>query len=155
MSLPERPTTVGQPSPLAGWPTEAVQPAAVELYQERVPVAYVPDPYNPGQSVAIDARLLQPMQPHQPRDLTPVPLIPPLAWVLLFGGTGGGALSAGVGWGVGQAAQGIATSGFIGGVAVVALLLLVAKLGRVGGGTHIEQHVHNHNRWFGRSTTSL
>lgn len=139
-------TVTGQPQPI-------VQPARVELYGERR-VAYVQSVDNPSMSVAIDARLLQPPAVYQPRDLSPQPLLDPMAQRMGCAGIGGGALAAGVGWGAAQALSAAASS--ITGLAVLAAILVAARaIGGRGGSTHIEQHVHNHNRWFGRSTTNL
>ncbi|MDQ0842418.1 hypothetical protein [Streptomyces sp. V1I6] len=157
--LPDRlPTHVGQPQPLAGWPIEPTMPAAVELYGERPAVAWVQDPYNPGRSVAIDARLIHRPEALPARDLTPQPLIDPIAARILSGGVGGGALAAGVGWGVGQAAAGIAAFASSGAVMVIALLLLAAKLPGAGRGsstTQIHNEIHNHTRWLGKTTNNL
>ena len=126
----------------------------VELYTERPPIAYVSDPFNPNNSVAIDARLLNSPAPYQPRDLSPVPIIDPVAQRVMAGGIGAGAAGAGVGWGVGQAFAGIAAFGGVTSLAVIAALLLVARMG--GSRTHIhnETTVHNTNRWFGKSHTT-
>jgi hypothetical protein len=153
MSLPDRrPATLGQPVPPD--PYTVVEPRAV-MPVDRPPIAFVPDPYNPGRSVAVDARLLQPLPAYQPRDLTPVPLLDPLAQRLLAAGIGGGAAAAGVGWGLGEALNGLAGVSS-GALFWLALLLAAARLpgarGRVQ--IHQETHVINHNRWLGRSHTS-
>src|SRR5690606_1336562 len=62
-----------------------------------------------------------------PRDLSPQPLLDPLAQRLLGAGIGGGALSAGVGWGIGQAANGLTGLGS-GALVWIALMFLAAKL---------------------------
>lgn len=146
--LPDgRPTYVGQPQP------PIVQPAAVELSGERR-VAYVQSADNPNVSVAIDARLLQPFQPAPARDLSPQPLLDPVAARMGCAGIGGGVFAAGVGWGAAQVLSAAASS--ITGLAVLAAILVAARaIGGRGSSTHIEQHVHNHNRWFGKSTTSM
>lgn len=148
MTLPDRlPTHVGQPQPTI------VQPAAVELYADR-PVVYVQSADNPNQSVAVYRDLVQPPAAYQPRDLTPQPLIDPVAQRLLAGGVGGGTLAAGVGYGLGQAVGALAA-----GFPVLALFaiaaLIAAKASGGGGSTHITQTVHHHNRWFGRSNTNF
>lgn len=157
MSLPEpyRPTEAGQRHPMPGWPTEpAVIPAAVELYGERIPVTWVQSAVNPSQSVAIDARLLQPYQPTQARDLSPQPLLDPIAARMGCAGIGGGAFAAGVGWGAAQVLSAAASS--ITGLAVLAAILVAARITSGGrGSTHITQTVHHHNRWWGKSTTNL
>jgi hypothetical protein len=155
MSLPDRrpATTTGQPTihqpqPLTG---------NIELYTERPPIAYVQDPLDPQRSVAIDARLLTPAV-YQPRDLTPQPVLDPVAQRMLGAGIGGGALAAGVGWGFAEAAGVFA--GMSTGTILWALLLagairtlpaLVARRPRI----HNETHVHNETRWLGRSTTNV
>lgn len=78
----------------------------------------------------------------------------PIAQRLIAGGIGAGAAGAGVGWGVGQAVTGIAELGGSAGLAAILLLLLAARFG--GGRTriHNETHIHNTNRWLGRSHTT-
>ncbi|MDQ0792004.1 hypothetical protein [Streptomyces sp. B1I3] len=153
MQLPEpyqQHAPVGQPQP--GY----TRPANVELYAERPPIAYVPDPYNPGTSIAIDARLIQPATAPQPRDLTPQPLIDPRAQLVFAGGAAAGMTGAGVGWGIGQAAAGIAAIGSSSAVIAIALLLLAAKLpnaARRGNTTNIHNETHNHTSWWSHSST--
>lgn len=130
-----------------------VTPAEVELYAERPPIAWVVDPLNPTQSVAIDARLIQRPEPAPPRDLSPQPLLDPLAQRLLAGGLGVGAAGAGLGFGFGQLAAGVALMGTSGLALLVGLLLAAGMRG--GSVTHVRQEVHNHARWFGRNTTNL
>lgn len=130
-----------------------VQPAEVELYTERAPIAWVVDPCDPSRSVAIDARLIQRPEPAPPRDLSPQPLFDPLAQRLAGAGIGAGAAGAGIGWGVGQAAAGIAAIGGTTAVVVMLALWLLARAGRPS--VHVRQEVHNHARWFGRNTTNL
>jgi hypothetical protein len=130
-----------------------VMPAEVELYAERPPIAWVADPLNPARSVAIDARLIQRPEPVPPRDLSPQPLFDPLAQRLLAGGLSVGAAGAGVGFGLGQLAAGLALMGTSGLALLVGLLLAAgARGGRV---THVRQEVHNHARWFGKTHTNL
>ncbi|MFE6126787.1 hypothetical protein ACFQ6Q_00720 [Streptomyces sp. NPDC056437] len=143
--LPDRlPTIVGQPHPI-------VQPAEVELYGERR-VAYVQSMENPNQSVAIDARLLQPPAVYQPRDLTPQPLIDPLAQRLLAGGVGGGALAAGVGYGFGQAVGALAAGGPVLLLAILAALVTAGRGGSRQGDTY---NITNNNRLWGKTTNNL
>lgn len=149
MTLPDRrPTTIGQPTyqptPIA-YPIEPYRPG---------PIAYVPDPYNPSNSVAVPAEYVQAPAVYQPRDLTPQPLFDPVAQRVMAGGIGAGAAGAGVGWGVGQAFAGIAAFGGVTSLAVIAALLLVARLGGSRTQIHNETHVTNTNRWLGRSTTN-
>lgn len=151
MPLPERlPVTTGQP-------THLPPPAApVQLYGERR-VTYVPDALNPGQSVAIDPRLLQPAIYQPARDLSPQPLLDPFAQRILATGVGGGVFAAGAGWGVGEAAGGLAGIG-TGSLFWLALILAATRLPRLGRArVHHETHNHvtNHNRWFGNSRTNL
>ncbi|MFI9618118.1 hypothetical protein OG337_28940 [[Kitasatospora] papulosa] len=133
------------------------QPAHVELYGEREPIVYVPNAY--GEMVPMrKSQAPGPMAAMQPRDLTPLPLIDPLAARMAGAGIGAGAAGAGVGWGIGQAFAGIATMGGAAGIAAIALLLLATKvpaLGRGGATTSHHTEVHNHVRGFGRSTTNL
>lgn len=136
---------------LAGPPQPLIHP--VELYSERPPIVFVPDPYNPGRSVAVDARLIQPPAPYHPRDLTPAPLFDPLAQRMIGAGVGGGAFAAGAGWGVGQALAPLAGVGS-GGVLWLAFLLVAARTAASRPRVHHETHVVNHNRWMGRSTTN-
>jgi hypothetical protein len=130
-----------------------VQPAEVELYTERAPIAWVADPCDPSRSVAIDARLIQRPEPAPPRDLSPQPLFDPLAQRLLAGGLGVGAAGAGLGFGFGQLAAGLALMGTSGLALLVGLLLAAGMRGRPS--VHVRQEVHNHARWFGRNTTNL
>lgn len=148
--LPDRlPTTyVGQPQPTA------LRPAAVELYGER-PVIYVQSAENPQQSVAIYRDLNQTPAVYQPRDLTPQPLIDPMAQRLIAGGVGGGALAAGVGYGLGQAVGALAAGFPVLALFAIAALIATKASSRGRGSTHITQTVHHHNRWWGKSTTNL
>jgi hypothetical protein len=126
----------------------------VELYTERPAVVWVPDAYGRMVPMPKD-QAPAPMQPMAPRDLTPLPLLDPVAQRVVACGIGAGAAGAGVGWGVGQAFAGIAAFGGITSLAVIAALLLLARLSR-GSNTTITNTttVHNTNRWFGKSTTS-
>lgn len=120
-------------------------PAAVELREDYDPVVYVPDAY--GQLVPMrKSQAPTPMQAPAPRDLTPQPLIDPLAQRMAAGGIGAGAAGAGLGWGIGQAAAGIAA--FSGTTALVAMLalLLIARAGRPQ--VHVRKEIHQHASWF-------
>jgi hypothetical protein len=131
----------------------AVYPAApVEPYVPG-PVVWVPDAY--GRLVPMPKHLAPPpVLATQPRDLTPVPLFDPRAQLVAAGGIGAGAAGAGIGWGIGQAAAGIAAFSGSSAVVVIALLLLAARLtGGSHGGDTITT-VHNHNKWWGRSNTN-
>ncbi len=67
------------------------------------------------------------LHPQPIRDLSPQPLLDVTAQRLLGGGIGGGALAAGVGWGIGQAANGLAGLGS-GALVWIALMFLATKL---------------------------
>ncbi|WP_079158669.1 hypothetical protein [Streptomyces caniscabiei] len=146
MSLPEpyqRYAQLGQP---------AVRPAEVELYDERDPVVWIPGAY--GEMVPVrKSQAPAAVQALPPRDLSPQPLLDPLAQRLLAGGLGVGAAGAGLGFGLGQLAAGIAMMGTSGLALLVGLLLAAGMRG--GAVTHVRQEVHNHARWFGRNTTNL
>jgi hypothetical protein len=152
MSLPDRrPATTGQPT----YQPEPIYP--VQTYQPG-PIVFVPDPYDPNRSVAIPAQYAQAPAVYQPRDLTPQPLLDPVAQRMLGAGIGGGALAAGVGWGAAEtigAFAGVGTGTFVLGIcllgAVRTLPALVARRPRI----HNETHVHQENRWFGHSTTNV
>ncbi|MFJ3776533.1 hypothetical protein ACIPX0_33040 [Streptomyces sp. NPDC090075] len=99
--------------------------AAVELAAEGGPVVWVPDAY--GRMVPMPKHLAPPaMVCPEPRDLTPLPLLDPIAQRFLGAGIGGGALSAGVGWGIGQAINALAGVS-TGALLWVALAVLVCR----------------------------
>lgn len=124
----------------------------VELHDERDPVVYVPDAY--GQMVPMRrSQMPAPVPPTMPRDLTPQPVLDPLAQRLAGAGIGAGAAGAGIGWGVGQAAAGIATIGGSSAVVVMLALWLLARASRPR--VVVRQEVHNHASWFGRNTTRM
>jgi hypothetical protein len=153
MSLPDRrpATTTGQPihQPQPIYPVETYRPG---------PIVFVPDPYNPNNSVAIPAEYVQSPAVYQPRDLTPQPILDPVAQRMLGAGVGGGALAAGVGWGAAEAG-GVLAGMSTGTVVLIFCLIgaartlpaLVARRPRI----HNETHVHNETRWLGRSTTNI
>ncbi|NEB70288.1 hypothetical protein G3I39_25005 [Streptomyces fulvissimus] len=152
MQLPEpyqQQAPVGQPRPAY------TRLARVELYTEREPIVYVPNAY--GEMVPmLRSQAPSPIAAPQPRDLTPLPLIDPLAARMAGAGIGAGAAGAGVGWGLGQAFAGIATMGGATAIAAIALLLLAAKVPAIGRGsstTNIHNETHNHNTWWGHSST--
>jgi len=152
--LPDRrPATTGQPTTYQPEPITG----HVEPYRPG-PIVYLPDPYNPSNSVAVPAEYVQAPVVYQPRDLTPQPLLDPVAQRMLGAGVGGGALAAGVGWGFAQAvgvASGIGSGTLVLGFclygAARTLPALVARRPRVTNTTH----VHNTNRWLGSSTTNI
>ncbi|MCF3123586.1 hypothetical protein IPZ68_28335 [Streptomyces arenae] len=104
----------------------APAPAAVELAAERGPVVWVPDAY--GRMVPMPKHLAPPpMSMPEPRDLTPLPLLDPIAQRFVGAGIGGGALAAGVGWGVGEVINAVA--GFTSGAAMwIALAVLAWRM---------------------------
>lgn len=131
----------------------AVGAGPVKLYDDRDPIVHVPDPYDPSRSVPVRRSALQPVAATPPRDLTPQPVLDPLAQRLAGAGIGAGAAGAGLGWGVGQAAAGIATIGGSSAVVVMLALWLLARASRPQ--VQVRQEVHNHARWFGRTTTRM
>ncbi|MEU3242034.1 hypothetical protein [Streptomyces sp. NPDC006875] len=115
-------------------PLYAPTPAAVELAVERGPVVWVPDAY--GRMVPMPKHLAPPpvVMP-EPRDLTPLPLLDPIAQRFVGAGFGGGALAAGVGYGVGEVVS--AAAGISGGALVwvaVIVLALRAPVRAISGG---------------------
>jgi hypothetical protein len=145
--LPEHYQRYAQPAAMA-WPAQA------ELYDEADPIVHVPDPYDPQRSVAVRRSSLQPVAPTTPRDLTPVPLLDPLAQRLVAGGIGVGAAGAGVGFGLGQLAAGIALMG-TSGLAILVGLLLAARMLGPRSVTNVRQEVHQHASWFSSNKTQM
>ncbi|MFD3494324.1 hypothetical protein ACFWWB_27780 [Streptomyces sp. NPDC058690] len=131
----------------------APTPAAVELAVERGPVVWVPDAY--GRMVPMPKHLAPARMPMpEPRDLTPLPLLDPVAQRFLGAGLGGGALSAGVGYGIGEiinAAAGLGT----GTVIWVALAVLAWRTpvrsisGGRGSTVNIRKAVIKRNSFYG------
>ncbi|MFF8944294.1 hypothetical protein ACF1A5_18885 [Streptomyces sp. NPDC014864] len=124
------------PTPTHSVPTEPYAPelARVELAAERGPIVWVPDAY--GRMVPMPKDLAPPPTPRpEPRDLTPLPLLDPIAQRFMGAGIGGGALAAGVGYGVGEALNAIAGAGS-GALVWVALAVLAwrAPVRAVAGG---------------------
>ncbi|MGC5236003.1 hypothetical protein [Streptomyces albogriseolus] len=139
------------PAPLEPY---APTPAAVELAAERGPVVWVPDAY--GRMVPMPKHLAPPPMPvPEPRDLTPLPLLDPIAQRFVGAGIGAGALAAGVGWGVGEVINAVA--GFTSGAAMwIALAVLVWRMpvraiadGRRGSTVHIRKAVIKRNHFHG------
>ncbi|TLS45983.1 hypothetical protein FE633_12620 [Streptomyces montanus] len=121
-------------------PAHTAVPAPVELYAEPQPVVWVPDAY--GRMVPMPKHLAPPPVPAtEPRDLTPLPLLDPVAQRFIGAGIGGGALAAGVGYAVGEVIN--AAAGFGSGAAMwIALAVLAWRMparaitnGRSGGST--------------------
>ncbi|MFF7902732.1 hypothetical protein ACFZCV_28705 [Streptomyces sp. NPDC007920] len=128
--------------------------AAVELASERGPVVWVPDAY--GRMVPMSKRLAPPPMPRlEPRDLTPLPLVDPIAQRFLGAGLGGGALAAGVGYGIGEVIS--AAAGFTSGAAMwIALAVLAWRMpvravadGRRGSTVNIRKAVIKRNHFYG------
>lgn len=147
-ALPEQYQRYAQPG------QRPVRPAKVELYDEADPIVHVADPYDPNRSVEVRRSALQPAVRSPVRDLTPQPLLDPLAQRLLAGGLGVGAAGAGLGFGFGQLAAGLALMG-TSGLALLVGLLLAAGMRGGGQVTHVRQEVHQHARWFGKNHTNL
>ncbi|MEV6961893.1 hypothetical protein AB0M97_22360 [Streptomyces sp. NPDC051207] len=106
-------------------PLQAPSQVPVELYGERVPVVWVPDAY--GRMVPMPKHLAPPPVPvPEPRDLTPLPLLDPVAQRFVGAGVGGGALAAGVGYGVGQILSTLAGLGS-GALLWIALIALACR----------------------------
>ncbi|MET9776195.1 hypothetical protein ABZ023_18375 [Streptomyces sp. NPDC006367] len=152
---PVTPTGI-RPTRLHPAAAQVTRPATgiVELGDEHDPIVHVQDPYDPNRSIAVRRSALQPVVPTPARDLTPQPLIDPLAARLLGGGVGAGV----AGWGAGEflagASQLVSAAAGVGSAAVaIALLLLAWKMTPSGGGKTV--HITNHNRWGGRSSTRV
>ncbi|WP_406360861.1 hypothetical protein OID55_19670 [Streptomyces sp. NBC_00715] len=126
---------------------------AVELAAERGPVVWVPDAY--GRMVPMPKHLAPaPMARPEPRDLTPLPLLDPLAQRFMGAGLGGGALAVGVGYGVGEVLS--AAAGISGGALVwvaVIVLALRAPARAISGGkgstVNIRKAVIKRNKIYG------
>jgi hypothetical protein len=146
--------TLPEPYQRYAQPGQPTVHTAVELAADRDPVVYVPDAY--GQMVPMRRSQL-PNAPvrTEPRDLTPEPLLDPVAQRLVGAGVGGGILL----WGGGQflIGAGQLLSSLSGVGALLFFLALAGGRSLLGGGrqagTRIE--VHNHVRGFGRSHTTL
>ncbi|WP_239568345.1 hypothetical protein [Streptomyces sp. G44] len=149
-----RPTAieVHHPTPLAHLDPHAAPLVPAAPYFEGQPVVWVPDAY--GRMVPMPKHLAPPPVPaSEPRDLTPLPLLDPVAQRFIGAGIGGGALSAGAGYGIGQALT--AAAGFTSGASMWLLILLVVVLRAparaVGGGStvNIRKAVIKRNRFYG------
>ncbi|WP_125263122.1 hypothetical protein [Streptomyces alboflavus] len=127
MSYPERPTAleVHHPLPITSAEPYAAPLAPMQPDIEREPVVWVPDAY--GRMVPMPKHLAPPpVLATEPRDLSPLPLLDPVAQRLIGGGIGGGVLCAGLGYGAGQAIG--AAAGFTSGAGLWILLLLLLLL---------------------------
>lgn len=146
---------------MPGWPQQA--PLNVpSVREDDDPVVYVPDAYGEGM-VAVRRSQVQPTAPTPARDLAPLPLLDQTAQRLIGAGIGGGALSAGLGWGIGQALTplaGINTGSFMWLAIMVAAWKLPAVGRKITNKTtynttnNTSMNVVNRNRGFSRSTTS-
>lgn len=124
----------------------------IELYDEADPIVHVPDPYNPNRSIAVRRSALLPATPTPPRDLTPQPLLDPLAQRLFAGGVGTGAAGAGVGWGMHEMFAGMALMGTSGLALLLGLLLAAGSVrGRSVVNVHNEAHTYVQQKWLGRT----
>ncbi|MEV5435849.1 hypothetical protein AB0K80_07405 [Streptomyces sp. NPDC052682] len=139
------------PAPLEPY---APAPASVELAAERGPVVWVPDAY--GRMVPMPKHLAPPPMPMpEPRDLTPLPLLDPIAQRFIGAGIGACTLAAGVGWGVGEVINAVA--GFTSGAAMwLALALLAWRMparaiadGGRGSTVHIRKAVIKRSHFHG------
>ncbi|WP_369188889.1 hypothetical protein [Streptomyces sp. R08] len=151
--LEHRPAPVELHTPQPLTPYDPTAPA-VELYGERGPVVWVPDAY--GRMVPMPKHLAPPpVLATAPRDLTPLPLLDPIAQRFIGAGIGGGALSAGAGYGIGQVIS--AAAGFGSGAAMwIALLVIALRMparsitdGREGSTVHIRRAVFKRNHFHG------
>ncbi|OAR26189.1 hypothetical protein A8W25_12125 [Streptomyces sp. ERV7] len=124
----------------------------VAPYGERQPVVWVPDAY--GRMVPMPKHLAPaPIAPSEPRDLTPMPLLDPIAQRFMGAGLGGGALAAGVGYGVGEVIS--AAAGISGGALVWVAVIVVALRtparaisGGKGGTVNIRKAVIKRNHFY-------
>lgn len=140
-------------------PDTSIQPlqtpvqGPVELYGERGPVVWIPDAY--GRMVPMPKHLAPPpVLATEPRDLTPLPLLDPIAQRFMGAGVGGGALAAGAGYGVGEVVN--AAAGFGSGAAMwIALAVLAWRLparaanGGNGSTVNIRKAVIKRNKFYG------
>jgi hypothetical protein len=124
--------------------------APVELYDQAQPAVWVPSATDPNVMVSVPKHYLLPTQPTEPRDLTPQPLFDPRAQIIAASGI----FAAGTGWGVAQVVSSLAAAGS-GVLMWIAIAVVAAKVTGGGDTTNITKTVHNHNRWFGRSNTSV
>jgi hypothetical protein len=132
----------------------APAPSVVELAGEGGPVVWVPDAY--GRMVPMPKHLAPPPMPMpEPRDLTPLPLVDPIAQRFLGAGLGGGALAAGVGYGIGEVIS--AAAGFTSGAAMwIAVAVLAWRIpvravadSRRGSTVNIRKAVIKRNHFYG------
>ncbi|MEV8474846.1 hypothetical protein [Streptomyces sp. NPDC051173] len=148
------------PEPLPGWPTSVdYQQAALPAVRRQL-APYQPAPLpvpmedrrvvgytqHGGLMIPVFEAHAEPVV-YRSRDLTPRPVIDPLAQRLV----GAGACAAGVGWGLSEVINAAAAGGA--GLAFLALLLLAAQF---RGGTtvthNVTKNITNHTSWWGKSS---
>ncbi|WP_435279311.1 hypothetical protein [Streptomyces sp. 1222.5] len=128
----------------------ALRPTDIQLADDRDPIAWVPDAY--GEMVPMRRSQLPHMPATAPRDLTPQPVLDPVAQRMLAGGAGVGAAGAGVGFGFHELAAGIALMGSSGLAILAGLILAAGSLrGRSVVNVRNEAHTHVHQKWLGRT----
>lgn len=133
-------------------PTAIYPSASIELYGQAQPAVWVPSHSDPNVMVPVAKQYVLPMQPAEPRDLTPQPLFDPRAQIIAASGV----FAAGTGWGVAQVVSSLAAAAGSGFLMWLAIGIVAAKVtGGSGYTTNITKTVHNHNKWFGRSNTSV
>ncbi len=153
MDHPERPTAIEIHHLIPLTPADPhPAPLVPAPVIERQPIVWVPDAY--GRMVPMPKHLAPPpIAATVQRDLSPLPLLDATAQRFIGAGIGGGALSAGAGYGIGQALT--AAAGFTSGAGMWALILLAVVLraparGAAGGSTvHIRKAVIKRNRFYG------
>lgn len=94
---------------------------------------------------------------YQPRDLTPQPVVDPVAQRIVAGGVAVGAAGAGVGWGASRVLEGVAAASASGGGALLGVILGVLLARAFGPATtvhHHETHVHNRGLFARSSVTT-
>ncbi|MFI8850244.1 hypothetical protein ACIGW3_08640 [Streptomyces sp. NPDC053499] len=145
LPVPDRPPAgeLHQPSaPSVLSIPEIAHSGTVELRAEREPVVWVPDAYNRMVPMPKHAAP-PPVHPTPPRDLSPLPLLDPIAQRFMGAGIGGGALSAGVGYGVGQVFSSLAGAGS-GALLWLLVIGLALRAAPRAAQTHVTQHITAH-----------
>ncbi|MFB7334931.1 hypothetical protein ACFC00_25265 [Streptomyces adustus] len=146
-----RAVAVHRPQPLD--PYDPGPSAVLDPYGERQPVVWVPDAY--GRMVPMPKHLAPaPVLATEPRDLTPLPLLDPIAQRFMGAGLGGGALAAGIGYGVGEivsAAAGISGGALVWAAVIVLALRAPARAisGAKGSTVNIRKAVIKRNKIYG------